>query len=70
MGVEQELIQKVPNEGVSKVQKNIENALKVHSAGVKSFNSFHQSIGVVTDKFLKLVAEETECSANEILKDT
>ena len=44
--------------GVSKVRKNIRNALP--SAGEKSFNSFHQSIGVVMDKFFELIAEETE----------
>ena len=32
-------------------------------------HSIHQSIGVVMDKFLELVAEEIEFSANEILKD-
>ena len=33
-------------------------------------HSIHQSIGMVMDKFLELVAEEIEFSANEILKDT
>ena len=33
-------------------------------------HSIHQSIGVVMDKFLELVAEEIKFSANEILKDT
>ena len=37
--------------------------LSRYSAGAKSFNSFHQNIGVVMDKFLELIAEE-------ILKDT
>ena len=32
-------------------------------------HSIHQSIGVVMDKFLKLVAEEIEFSTNEIFKD-
>ena len=32
-------------------------------------HSIHQSIGVVMDKFLELVAEEIEFNANEILKD-
>ena len=32
-------------------------------------HSIHQSIGVVMDKFLELVTEEIEFSANEILKD-
>ena len=32
-------------------------------------DSIHQSIGVVMDKFLELVAEETEFNANEFLKD-
>ena len=36
----------------------------------KLFNSFHQSIDVLVDKLLELIAEETEFSANEILKDT
>ena len=32
-------------------------------------HSIHQSIGVVMDKFLELVAEAIKFSANEILKD-
>ena len=32
-------------------------------------HSIHQSVGVVTDKFLELIAEEIEFSTNEILKD-
>ena len=58
-----------------KVQKNIQNALKVQVATVQRsmqdhlIHSIHQSIGVVMDKFLELVAEEIEFSANEILKD-
>ena len=54
-----------------KVQKNIQNALKVQVATVQRsmqdhlIHSIHQSIGVVMDKFLELVAEEIEFSANE-----
>ena len=32
-------------------------------------HSIHQSLGVVMDKFLELVAEEIKFGANEILKD-
>ena len=58
-----------------KVRKNIQNALKVQIATVHRsmqnplINTIHQSIGVVMDTFLELVAEEIRFSANEILKD-
>ena len=62
------------NEFLIKVRKNIQNALKVVATMHRSMqnpliHSIHQSIGVVMDKFLELVAEEIEFSANEILKD-
>ena len=63
------------NEFLIKVRKNIQNALKVQIATMHRsmqnplFHSIHQSIGVVMDKFLELVAEEIKFSANEILKD-
>ena len=63
------------SEFLIKVRKNIQNALKVQVATMHRsmqnplIHSIHQSIGVVMDKFLELVAEEIEFSANEILKD-
>ena len=63
------------NEFLIKVRKNIQNALKVQIATMHRsmqnplIHSIHQSIGVVMDKFLELVAEEIKFSANEILKD-
>ena len=59
-----------------KVRKNIQIALQVQVATMHRsiqnllIHSIHQSIGVVMDKLLELVAEEIEFSANEILKDT
>ena len=58
-----------------KVRKNIQNAPKVQVATVHRsmqnalIHSMHQSMGVVMDKFLELIAEKIEFSANEILKD-
>ena len=63
------------SESLIKVRKNIQNALKVRVATMHRsmqnhlIHSIHQSIGVVMEKFLELVAEETEFSANEVLKD-
>ena len=63
------------NEFLIKVRKNIQNALKVQIATMHRsmqnplIHSIHQSIGVVMDNFLELVAEEIKFSANEILKD-
>ena len=63
------------NEFLIKVRKNIQNALKVQIATMHRsmqnplIHSIHQSIGVVMDKFLELVAEEIKFRANEILKD-
>ena len=63
------------SESLVKVRKNIQNTLKgwvakMHRIMQNSLiHSIHQSIGVVMDKFLELVAEEIEFSANEILKD-
>ena len=63
------------NEFLIKVRKNIQNALKLQVATMPRsmqnplIHSIYQSIGVVIDKFLELVAEEIEFSANEILKD-
>ena len=62
------------NEFLIKVRKNIQNALNVVATMHRSMqnpliHSIHQSIGVVMDKFLELVAEEIKFSANEILKD-
>ena len=63
------------DEFLIKVRKNIQNALKVQIATMHRsmqnplIHSIHQSIGVVMDKFLELVAEEIKFSANEILKD-
>ena len=63
------------NEFLIKVWKNIQNAPKVQVAAMHSsmqnplINSINQSIEVVMDKFLELVAEEIEFSTNEILKD-
>ena len=56
-------------------QPNIQNALKVQVTTVHRsmqnplIRSIHQSIGVIMNKFLELVAEEIESSANETLKD-
>ena len=58
-----------------KVRKNIQNALKVQVATVHRsmqnplIHSIHQSIGVVMDKVLELVAALIKFCANEILKD-
>ena len=63
------------NEFLIKVRKNIQNALRVQVATMHRnmqnplMHSTHQSIGVVMDNFLELVAEEIKFSANEILKD-
>ena len=63
------------SEFLIKVRKSIKNALKVQVATMHRsmqnplIHSIHQSIGVVMDKFLELVAEEIKFSANEILKD-
>ena len=63
------------NEFLIKVRKNIQNALKVQVATMHRsmqnplIHSIHQSIGVVMDKFLEMVAVEIEFSADEILKD-
>ena len=52
------------SEFLIKVRKNIQNALKVQVATMHRsmqnplIHSIHQSIGVVMDKFLELVAEE------------
>ena len=64
------------NEVLIKVQINVQNTLQVQVATMHRnmqnplTHSIHQSIGMVMDKFLELVAEEIEFSANEILKDT
>ena len=58
------------NEFLIKVRKNIQNAPKVQVATRhRSMQNplIHQSIGVVMDKFLELVAAEIEFSTNEIL---
>ena len=63
------------SEFLIKVRKIIQNALKVKVATMHGsmqnplIHSIHQSIGVVMDKFLELVAEEIKFSANEILRD-
>ena len=63
------------SESLIMVRKKIQNALKVRVATTHRsmqnplIHSIHQSIGVVMDKFLELVAEKIEFSANEILKD-
>ena len=63
------------NKLLIKLRKNLQNALKVQVATMHRImqnsliHSILQSIGVVMDKFLELVAEEIEFSANEILKD-
>ena len=60
---------------IVKVRKNIQNALKVQVATMHRsmqnplIHSIHESIGVIMNKFLELVAEEIKFSANEILKD-
>ena len=57
-----------------KVQKNIQNDLKIQVATVQRsmqnhlIHSILQSIGVVMDKFLELIAEKIKFSGNEILK--
>ena len=62
------------SEFLIKVRKNIQNALKVQVAAMHRSmqnpltHSIHQSIGVVMDNFLELVAEEIEFSANGTLK--
>ena len=58
-----------------KVQKNIQNDLKIQVATVQRsmqnhlIHSILQSIGVVMDKFLELIAEKIKFSGNKILKD-
>ena len=58
-----------------KVQKNIQNDLKIQVATVQRsmqnhlIHSILQSVGVVMDKFLELIAEKIKFSGNEILKD-
>ena len=60
---------------IVKVRKNIQNALKVQVTTMHRsmqnplIHSIHESIGVIMNKFLELVAEEIKFSANEILKD-
>ena len=60
---------------IVKVRKNIQNALKVQVATMHRsmqnplIHSIHESIGVIMNKILELVAEEIKFSANEILKD-
>ena len=49
-----------------KVQKNIQNALKIQVAKVQRSIQNHC---VVMEKFLELIAEEIKFSGNEILKD-
>ena len=62
------------NEFLIKVRKNIQNALRVQVATMHRnmqnplMHCTHQSIGVVMDNFLELVAEEIKFSANETLK--
>ena len=57
-----------------KVRKNIRNALKVQVATMHRsmqnplIHSIHQSIGVVMDKFLELVAEESNSVQMKSLK--
>ena len=63
------------SESLIKIRKSIQNALNVRVAtmhrGMQNplIHSIHQSIGVAMEKFLELVAEEIEFSANKILKD-
>ena len=63
------------SESLIKIRKNIQNALKVRVATMHRsmqspiIYSIHRNISVVMEKFLELVAEETEFSANEIFKD-
>ena len=63
------------SEFLIKVRKNIQNALKVQVATMHRsiqnplIHSMHQSIGVIMNKFLKLVAKEIKFCANEVLKD-
>ena len=58
-----------------KVRKKNQNALKVQVGTVQRsmqnplIHSIHQSIGVVMDKVLELVAEIIKFCANEIFKD-
>ena len=62
------------NEFLINVRKNIQNAFKVQVATMHRrmqnslIYSIHQSIGVVINKFLELVAVEIEFSADGILK--
>ena len=59
------------NEFLIKVRKNIQNALKVQVATRhrSMLNPLiHQSIGVVMDKFLELVAAEIELKSFKICK--
>ena len=62
------------SEFLIKVRKNIQNALKVQVATMHRsmqnplIHSIHQSIGVVMDNFLKLVAEESNSVQMKSLK--
>ena len=62
------------SEFLIKVRKNIQNALKVQVATMHRsmqnplIHSIHQSIGVVMDKFLELVAEESNSVQMKSLK--
>ena len=59
---------------IFKVRKNVQNALKVQVAkmhrGVQNplIHSIHQSIGVIMNKLLKLVAEESNSVQMKSLK--
>ena len=63
------------SESLIKIRKNIQNALNVRVAtmhrGMQNplIHSIHQSIVVVMDRCLDLVAEKIEFNADEILKD-
>ena len=63
------------SEFLIKVRNNTQNALKVQVGTMHRSmqnpltHSIDQSIVVVMDKFLELVAEEIKFSANEILKN-
>ena len=47
-----------------RLEKTFEMLLK-YGTGAKSFTSFHQSISVVMEKFLELIAEDTKFGAND-----
>ena len=58
------------NEFLIKFRKRYKQVATMHrSMPNPLIHSIHQSVGVVIDKFLELVAEEIEFSTNEILKD-